>query len=62
MKKELISNRLNFVKRMRILEKRDLKKGLRLNRNERVNENGIIVSFLVASILVLSIVVVEIVL
>ena len=38
MKKELISNRLNFVKRMRILENRDLKRGLRLNRNERVED------------------------
>lgn len=38
MKKELIINRLNSVKRMRILENRDLKKGLRLNRNERVED------------------------
>ena len=38
MKKELISNRLNFIKRMRILENRDLKKGIRLNRNERVED------------------------
>ena len=30
-------NKISSVKRVRILENRDLKKGLRLNRNERVD-------------------------
>ena len=38
MNKEFIFNRLNLVNRMRILENRDLKNGLRLNRNERVED------------------------
>lgn len=38
MKKEFIFNRLNLINRLRILENRDLKKGLRLNRNERVED------------------------
>ena len=46
MKKKFVfeNKKLSTVKRLRILENRDLKNGLRLNRNERVDnfENGIL--------------------
>ena len=46
MKKQFVfeDKKLSIIKRLRILEDRDLKNGLRLNRNERVDnfENGIL--------------------
>ena len=38
MKREYVFERLNYFKRMRIAEDRDLVNGLRLNRNERVED------------------------